>query len=62
MKAVMLIGPSKKPRVYRSLSAASRALTGTGSTELRFAIAEAINAGGGRIGNVFVTGATGYKK
>jgi len=54
MKTVLTIGPNKGVRVYESLSAASRALSGTGTTDLRFAIADRISNGGGYVGNVYV--------
>jgi len=51
---VLTIGPNKGVRVYNSIRAASRALSGTGSDEMRSTISRRINEGGGYIGNVYV--------
>lgn len=47
-------GPSKTPRVYSSLSAASRVLSGDGTDRRRSLIAERIQNGGGYIASVYV--------
>lgn len=56
--SVLTIGPSGKARVYSSLRAASRVLSGDGSDRRRSLIAGVIEQGGGRIANVWVQGTT----
>jgi len=57
---VLTIGPNKGVRVYKSIRAASRALSGTGSDEMRTTISRRLSEGGGYIGNVYVTSAINY--
>lgn len=59
-KKVLTIGPNKGIRVYKSICDVSRTLSGNGSTDLRFAIAEKLNKGGGYVGSVYVTNGTEF--
>lgn len=52
---VLAIGPSRSARVFTSLRAASRALSGDGSDRLRGTITNRINDGGGIVGRTYVT-------
>jgi len=56
---VLTIGPNRGMKVYGSLRAASRALSGDGSDSLRSTITRRIDNGGGYVGNVWVE-ATNY--
>jgi hypothetical protein len=56
--SVLTIGPSGKARIYSSLRAASRVLSGDGSDRRRSLIAERIENGGGRVASVWVQGTT----
>jgi hypothetical protein len=56
---VLTIGPNKGMKVYGSLRATSRALSGNGSDSLRRSIARRVENGGGYIGEVWVE-ATNY--
>lgn len=51
---VLTIGPNKGLKVYGSLRAASRALSGNGTDNLRRTITRRIDNGGGYVGNVWV--------
>lgn len=59
---VLTIGPNNGVRVYTSIRAASRALSGTGSDEKRSTIARRIYEGGGYIGDVFVSLGSVYNR
>lgn len=54
MQHVLTIGPNNGVKVYGSLRAASRALSGNGSDALRRTIARRLDDGGGYVGNVWV--------
>lgn len=56
---VLTIGPNGGTKVYSSLRAASRALSGNGTDALRSTITRRVNNGGGFIGGVWVQ-ATNY--
>ena len=51
---VLTIGPNGGARVYSSIRAASRALSGTGTDNMRSTIARRCEAGGGKVGEVYV--------
>jgi len=57
---VLTIGPNNGVRVYKSIRATSRALSGTGSDDMRSTISRRLSEGGGYIGDVFITSATKY--
>lgn len=52
--AVLATGPSGKTRVFASQTAASKSLSGTGSTRLQRKISSVLAAGGGYVGNTYV--------
>lgn len=54
MTKVKTKGPNGGIRVYSSITAAARALSGTGESGLRTTIARRCNEGGGYVGNVHV--------
>lgn len=54
MTKVKTIGPNGGTHTYSSITAASRALSGTGSNSLRTTISRRCSAGGGYVGNVWV--------
>lgn len=59
MQHVLTIGPNKGVKVYGSIRAASRALSGDGTDSLRRTITRRIDVGGGYVGGVWVE-ATNY--
>lgn len=52
--SVLTIGPNGGAKVYSSLRAASRALSGLGTDSLRSTITRRIDDGGGFVGGVWV--------
>lgn len=54
MQHVLTIGPNNGVKVYGSLRAASRALSGTGKDSLRRTITRRLDNGGGFVGQVWV--------
>lgn len=55
---VLTIGPNGGVKVYSSLRATSRALSGTGSDSLRSTITRRLDNGGGYVGDVWVQSTT----
>jgi hypothetical protein len=53
-KPILAVGPNGGSQVYRSVRAASRALSGTGSDSLRNSINRRLADGGDYIGGVWV--------
>lgn len=51
---VLTVGPNNGVKVYSSLRAASRALSGDGSDSLRRTITRRMDVGGGYVGDVWV--------
>ena len=51
---VLAVGPTGAATVYSSIRAASRALSGTGSDNLRTTICSRLNDGGGYVGSNWV--------
>lgn len=51
---VLTIGPNKGVKIYSSVRATARALSGTGTDGLRSTISRRLDDGGGYIGNVWV--------
>lgn len=52
--SVLTITPTRQARVYKSLRAASRALSGTGTDSVRSTITRRCDQGGGYIGKNWV--------
>lgn len=52
--SVLTIGPNGGAKVYSSLRAASRALSGLGTDSLRSTITRRVDDGGGFVGGVWV--------
>ena len=52
--SVLAISPSKQARVYSSVRAASRVLSGTGTDRRRNTVTRRCDEGGGYVGNVWV--------
>lgn len=52
--AILTVGPNGGAKVYSSVRAASRALSGTGTDSLRSTILRRVDVGGGFVGNVWV--------
>lgn len=51
---VLTIGPNNGLKIYSSIRAASRALSGTGKDSLRRTITRRLDNGGGFVGGVWV--------
>lgn len=59
---VLTVSQNDTVRVFNSIRAASRMLSGTGSEELRSTIARRVAEGGGYVGNVYVTSGIGFSR
>lgn len=55
---ILTISPNGNAKVYSSVRAASRVLTGFGSESLKDTINRRVNNGGGYVKNVWVQGTT----
>lgn len=54
MQRILTIGPNKGVKVYSSLRATSRSLSGNGTDSLRRTITRRVDNGGGYVGDVWV--------
>jgi len=57
---VLTIGPNNGVRVYSSIRSAARALSGTGVDRSRTTIGNRLAAGGGFVGDVWVTNGSSF--
>jgi len=54
MKSILAVGPSGTKRIFSSVRATSRALSGTGTDGLKSRISRVARAGGGYVGRTYI--------